>query len=211
MPKTRRVLDSSPVAIPSPKKIPLQRSASTASLPTPPQTHHRRKHSSDTDSDTDGGIPCDTDDLPVAVPADYAVLSRNKKRRRVKGKNRDNDEDKATFWGRNPTVTPKAKPLVQEKRREPSPPSASTSPVPVLFRSGQSPKAPVSPPPSRRRPVTRSVKATSSQVEPPSSGPVRDSPNNPFLAFSPPSLIDSEPHTPTRSSDFEEKSTITYV
>jgi hypothetical protein len=162
MPRTRPILDSSPIAVASPgvRQPKLKRSASTASLPTPPRTLHKRtrSRSSAWESDSDSR----SEDDPLLDSDDGALLLGNKKRR-------------------------------------------------------MSPRAPVSPPPSRRqttarvaRPETPKQSTSTTQVDD-SSGPVRDSPNNPFLAHSPLDGSIPEPRTPSPPAEFVEKPTITYV
>jgi hypothetical protein len=206
MPRTRALLDSSPIA---PGARPLKRSASTASLPTPPRTHHKRTHSRGhspgSDSDSDAELQRGSND--------GASLSPNKRRRTslcVKGQTPTAAED--DFWVRSTgNQSPNLSPIT---RSSPSP----VSPAPLAYHI--EPKAPVSPPPSRRqvkgriaRPVTPKRGTSTSQVDN-LSGPVRDSPHNPFLEDSPLTLdgtSPAEPRTPSPSTDFAEKPTITYV
>ncbi|KII84594.1 hypothetical protein PLICRDRAFT_57566 [Plicaturopsis crispa FD-325 SS-3] len=98
MPKVRAaVLDSSPVALPSsPVAIPrpLKRSASTASLPTPPRTHHKRKGRSGSQGD-------DTDSASDDEEDTGRLVVNMKKKQRTKdvlpGHNEEEDSENE-FW-----------------------------------------------------------------------------------------------------------------
>ena len=94
------MLDSSPVALP-PIPRPLKRSASTASLPTPPRSYRksaRGKSRGSCDSDSDG----DSD------RSDDKLLGQRHKKRRI-GEEKQVDED--AFWLGGPAadLTPEAK------------------------------------------------------------------------------------------------------
>ncbi|KAK7463573.1 hypothetical protein VKT23_006919 [Stygiomarasmius scandens] len=210
------MLDSSPVTLPDIPRRPLKRSASTASLPTPPRTQHRRKkngrrsrstRSSDEDSEADSPANRSTDEEDDAP-------RRNNKRRRIS--NVQEDED--SFWkggsqtdktqpgtshpdsARSKTLSAPATVAVEEDDEQ----------VPFLFRrklnQSTTGVAPVSPPPSHRRPRAAKVAVAvippaieeEKQVSPavtvastPPATPqaqiskgafMRDSPNNPFLS-----------------------------
>ncbi|KAJ6520912.1 hypothetical protein DFH09DRAFT_997911 [Mycena vulgaris] len=165
------MLDSSPVSIP-PVPRPLKRSASVASLPTPPRTHHKRKragskHSRDSD---DGLTATDEDDDEKLVKE---------------------AEDEESFWlAANPASTSTSRnsspPLLYRRLQAHS--QTQLHGVP-----------PVSPPPSHRKPPAKAAVVprtptpkSASTVSPPSTPPPkrrngavlipRDSPDNPFLA-----------------------------
>lgn len=202
---TARILDSSPVVIPSVR--PLKRSASTASLPTPPRTHHKRKSRSKgrQDSDTESN---DSQESDGEQETDRVVLGRKKRRTSVTLKGQDEEEeDENAFWtGRSKKAA----------STDASPAEDSdVSPTALLeYRM----KAPVSPPPSTRRrqrhtepPITPESAGSSSRVLTRAGRrqALRDSPENPFLDDSPPSAAGSPtPRTPTQH---EEKPLVTYV
>ncbi|KAL4068466.1 hypothetical protein V8B97DRAFT_829365 [Scleroderma yunnanense] len=232
-------LDSSPNyddSIPRP----LKRSASVASLPTPPRTHHKRSRSD-----------CDSSDEDTTRPA-------RTKRSRYKS-SADEADQEAAFWtgaGRGSSgAAARKEPQPEKKEKEQS--DASPSPALLRYRV----KAPVSPPPSRRQPQVQpnrasSVEPRASPVTPPRRlflrapsalqktptkkgkpsriWPTRDSPNNPFLKDDASAsskkrsiewdstddegevvvgapLVRQESPTPAPVPSYEERPTITYV
>jgi hypothetical protein len=223
------MLSSSPVALP-PIPRPLKRSASTASLPTPPRTHRkhargRSRGSCDSDSDENVVISSDEDGEGIMTRG-----ARNKKQRM--GETKASDANEEAFWLGG----------LASLKSEPTAGAASSSSrndhaaskAPLLYRRLQSQAqidvAPVSPPPSHRKAVVatpQKVAGGSTAVSPPSTPRTRsatqrallDSPNNPFV--SPPQKVvddndtpslgatsaNPSPHTPKVS----EKPTITYV
>lgn len=145
------MLDSSPLAPPA-SKNPLKRSASTASLPTPPRTRRkprvRHGHRTDSDSDAAGGNSSDEDTL--RLPENLH------KKRRISAIPEVEEEDE--FWmgtDRSKTLSTEASSSTKDRHDE----SPLSSPIPILSRRKQAATslgyAPVSPPPSRR--VTRTV------------------------------------------------------
>lgn len=200
------MLDFSPDPLP-PVPRPLKRSASVASLPTPPRTHHKRKHATRSlrgdDSDTD------PDNISASEAESEKPHNKNKKQRISSSKSADAEED--AFWlsksdGDVPTtVTASIKHVPPGLIYRRLAPVASTRSVG---------SAPVSPPPSNRKPVTAVPPTTPKSQRPKRSIPVRDSPNNPFLV-SPASVIEDSasptpslsPHTPR----YQEQPTVTYV
>ncbi|KAF8066866.1 hypothetical protein FPV67DRAFT_1670339 [Lyophyllum atratum] len=205
------MLDSSPVALP-PLPRPLKRSASTASLPTPPRTHHKRKHASgrsayDTDTDRESSASEDEEDAD-------APSQKHKKRKTATGAAADSEEE--AFWlsksdGDAPAPTsihkdPSLAPALLYRRRLAG--AASTSSVG---------SAPVSPPPSNRKTAAAAVASPPVTPRPKRIFPMRDSPNNPFLvspssaavaddSASPSPSPNLSPHTPVK-----ERPTVTYV
>lgn len=210
----------------------LKRSASVASLPTPPRTVRKRSrsrgsayHSSDDEAD---------EALPVVSPhlspsQSHHVLEElsipSHKRRRIDAVvaelNAEERED--TFWLSGAPVQPETS-QPESKTARPSrplskgkPPSSSRRGPPTSARRlSQSRAVPasalpstwslLSPPPTRPRPPV-----TPPRKRPAKPMPVRDSPNNPFLvdpSDSPGSLPSSPigPHTPV-----PDKETIHYV
>lgn len=179
------MLDFSPVALPSIPR-PLKRSASTASLLTPPRTHRKLARGKSGDS-------CDSDSGEnVVLTSDDELLGQKHKKRRM-------GESK-----------------------------------PLLYRRGQAhvDVAPVSPPPSRRRPVVSTPKPRGPRKPEPhiatDSPPVtpktrsstrralRDSPDNPFLA-TPENHAEDTPSSsgssanPSPHGPLQERPTISYV
>lgn len=210
---SRAILDSSPVrhvSIEQPRKS-LKRSASTASLPTPPATIENKNryarslsHASDRESDyeTDGN---DDDEARPSLGIEYTRLNFGRKKQRIEpldsvvetlsGEDGDNP-----FWDGPATRLD----VDDTRERSLSPPMRRSR-----FR------APVSPPPSRRQssvsklPRMESLQRLSLKEER-AVDPIRDSPNNPFLSDSPGSASGEliEPRTPT---EYTEKPTVTYV
>ncbi|KAG6841622.1 hypothetical protein C0991_009047 [Blastosporella zonata] len=195
------MLDSSPVVLPSVPR-PLKRSASVASLPTPPRTHHKRKHGS-------RSLRSDDSDTDVDTGSEAEAEKGLKKKQRTNERNEDADEE--AFWldKSDGTTSAAAAPskklpsgLVYRRRLAAA---ASTSSVG---------SAPVSPPPSNRKAIVAA--AAHVTPEPPRrskrNAALRDSPNNPFLV-SPASVAEDSasptpsPHTPQH----QERPTVTYV
>ena len=217
------MLDPSPMALP-PILRPLKRSASTASLPTPPRTH--RKHAR---RQSRGSYDSDSDEDVVLTSDDEMPGERHKKRRMGEAERVDED----AFWLGDPAAG-----LNKNQRAGPnSGPAATTGPshaAPLLYRRRQAQVdvAPVSPPPSHRRPAVATPKAFVIPKPEPhiatDSPPVpqrtrsstrralRDSPDNPFLATpekhlgGTPSPSDSSAN-PSPHSPLHERPTIAYV
>ncbi|KAG6819783.1 hypothetical protein H0H93_008698 [Arthromyces matolae] len=217
IPKTRNhpqpqgvtaMLDSSPVAMP-PVSRPLKRSASVASLPTPPRTYHKRKHAARSLRASDYETDCDDSS---ASEAETTERRRSKKQRTKSSQGEDAEEQ--AFWmsksdgdlpptmAPTPAVNTKLPSGLVYRRRLAA--SASTSSVG---------SAPMSPPPSNRKPAVVAAPVTperrSKRLR-----PMRDSPNNPFLV-SPATVVEDSasptpslsPHTPRQ----QERPTVTYV
>ncbi|KAG6872552.1 hypothetical protein C0995_008896 [Termitomyces sp. Mi166 len=200
------MLDLSPEALP-PVPRPLKRSASVASLPTPPRTHHKRKHVTRSHKSDDSDI--DPDESSASETESEKARNTNKKQRTSSSKSTDAEEE--AFWlneSDGDTLSTVAAPIKQVPsglvyRR--LAPAASTSSVGT---------APVSPPPSNRKPIAAAAPVTPEYRPPKRSIPMRDSPNNPFLV-SPASVVEDSasptpslsPHTP----QYQEQPTVTYV
>ena len=201
---------------------PLKRSASTASLPTPPLTHRKytqgkSKGSCDTDSDEDVGLASD----------DELVGQRHKKRRLGEAKQVDED----TFWLADSGLNAEAKNQQPGSKSSTSTIVGLSQAAPLLYRRRQAQidVAPVSPPPSRRRPAVATPKVfvtrkpeTCIAAGPPPVTPktrsstrriLRDSPDNPFLAITETSVEDtpSPSGTSANPSPLQERPTIAYV
>jgi hypothetical protein len=195
------ILDSSPVALPPIRPRALKRSASTASLPTPPRTLDKKKsrsRSRHSAQDSDSESNYSQSDSDGEQQENSVVLGRKKRRTSMALKGDDEEEDENEFW---------------TGRREDSRDSdGSASPALLQYRI----KAPVSPPPSLRQttstsepPVTPESSRTTRLTRATRRQAFRDSPENPFLDDSPPSAAGSPaPRTPTQH---EEKPLVTYV
>lgn len=199
------MLDSSPVALPPSR--PLKRSASTASLPTPPRTLDKKKtraRSRHSAQDTDSESNYSQSDSDGEKEDDRVRFGRKKRRTAITLKGHDEEEHENDFWmGRS----------AGKKQQDTAADDSDASPALLRYKV----KAPVSPPPSRRQ-----TTAPEPPVTPQSAGSsriltraakrqllVRDSPENPFLDLSPPSMASSP--TPRRPIQHEEKPRMTYV
>ena len=209
----------------------LKRSASVASLPTPPRTVRKRSrsrssayHSSDDEVD---------DVLPVVsphaspsqnhVPEESSVVSH--KRRRIDAVvaelNAEDRED--VFWlsgapvePQVPKPGPKSSRLLRSVSKGKPPSSSRRGPPTSARRLSQSRAVPassapttwslLSPPPTRPRPPV-----TPPRKRPAKPMPVRDSPNNPFLVdpSDSPASVPSSPVGPR--TPVHDKETIHYV
>ncbi|KAF8157197.1 hypothetical protein B0H34DRAFT_658315 [Crassisporium funariophilum] len=221
------MLDSSPVALP-PISRPLKRSASTASLPpTPPRTH--RKHAR---GRSRGSVDSDSDEDAVLTSDDEERGGPHKRRRMGEA----SQADEEAFWlgdsaGLKESSTSKTSALKTGASMTTA--NASQS-APLLYRRRQAQVdvAPVSPPPSHRKQMVVTPKASTGLARSPAtmSPPVtpktrsstrralRDSPDNPFLATPKKNADDSDTASPSLSSanpsprtPFQEKPSVTYV
>jgi hypothetical protein len=198
------LMDSSPQPIP--QRSSLKRSASTASLPTPPRsvikrTTRRRAGSRASDYVTTSDEEEEDCQVYTGGKMKAALLFDDA------GEN-TNPHGLPGCDSENPFWAPPQKSLaslncdaMEIVRRSPSPCRASSTNIP-----------PLSPPPSRRH--TRHNIAPPTPRHSPNenddcslNGPVRDSPNNPFLVSAP----SASSFNPTPPQDFSEKPTITYV
>src|SRR6266404_7429987 len=211
----------------------LKRSASVASLPTPPRTVRKRSrsrgsayHSSD-DEEVDDALPVvsphfsPSQSQHVLEELDVAPHKRRRIDAVVAELNAEDGED--AFWLADAPVEPKVSKPASKTSRFPrsiskgKPPSSSRRGPPTSTRRlSQSRAVPasavpptwslLSPPPTRPRPPVTPPRKRSAKPM-----PVRDSPNNPFLvgsSVSPGSLPSSPigPRTPV-----PDKETIYYV
>ncbi|KAJ3740184.1 hypothetical protein DFH05DRAFT_456948 [Lentinula detonsa] len=224
----------SPVASRSAR--PLKRSASAASLPTPPRTNRRQKNRKlrtlkvidEEERDEDGATSLDEEE--ESQGAKY-------KRRKISGVIEENEADEDAFWMAGSPTSKKGKTKESNVDESDSDSDTTTS---FLSRRGQKSStvgsAPVSPPPSHRRvpaakiasvapalklkllPVVEespSPSGTSPPATPKSSKmpASRDTPNNPFLA-SPLDLDNAASGSKSPGSSLgplKEKATMTYV
>ena len=241
---SRAVLDSSPLraeytnrdtqqdAQAHKPSRPLKRSASTASLLTPPQTvvrkgryaHSRSRgsvHGSEDEED-------EVSDYGPGVSGTRRRLDFGRKRRRTERLDAvlatlDGEDPENPFWeggkvpGKEGTNRTEGERKGKTVARTLSPPLED-----IGFRG----RAPVSPPPSRRQtsihqrsrsevaPSTPKSKGKArgghSDTELMEDEPLRDSPNNPFLDDSPMSVT-AEPVEPRTPTDRSEKPTLQYV
>ncbi|KAA1473538.1 hypothetical protein DENSPDRAFT_851682 [Dentipellis sp. KUC8613] len=228
---TRAILDSSPIRAPPPTTTstsnPLKRSASTASLPTPPRTIKKRSRSrgsvfEDSSDDDDHALPAlssDREDGPDPAPQ-AASSSKRRKIDDLVAELSSEDREEAFWLDGASSSTAAAQPKSNTFQRRRIPGAEKVHPRPASSRrvsaSRTRPFSLLTPPTTRHRPPVTPPRRTRAGASTPSrkaSGkvaPVRDSPNNPFLADSPASLPSSplEPRTPTHR---EEKPTLTYV
>ena len=211
----RAMLDSSPVALPSIPR-PLKRSASTASLPTPPRTHRRHARGTSRgscDSDSDENVVLSSDDEDREGESRGAL---NKKRRM--GETNAADANEEAFWlGDSSTGVASSSSTKND----------TSSKAPLLYRrlqaQAQMDVAPVSPPPSHRKVAVVTPQATSPPSTPRTRSATKralfDSPNNPFVSTPQKVVDDSDTPSPSASSanpsprtpKTSEKPTITYV
>ncbi|KAJ7364344.1 hypothetical protein DFH08DRAFT_660635, partial [Mycena albidolilacea] len=145
---------------------PLKRSASVASLPTPPRTHHKRKRAASKHS------RASDDDLSATDDDDEQLIKEA--------------EAEESFWlATNAAAASGTQPPLLYRRLQAQ---SKTQTQPQTQLHGV---PPVSPPPSHRKPPVRAPctptpKSSSSTVSPPATPTrasiLRDSPDNPFLA-----------------------------
>lgn len=213
----KNMLESSTAALPLIRKT-LKRSASTASLPTPPRTH--RKHARGRSRGS-----CDSDSDDFGLLSDKEELTRQNKKRRTEETGVGADEE--AFWLSRPSE-------VASSTKIDSCLISKSQSAPLLYRKRESQNsrinvAPVSPPPSHRKSTVASAGVSSMSVNaspvtsPPSTPRTRsstkrvacDSAENPFLATpvgksDTPELTassaDPSPRTPTYDKPY-----ITYV
>lgn len=200
---SRAVLDSSPVHIPHPPR-PLKRSASTASLPTPPRTHHKKRttrtHSSDEEDESDDHNHA----RPISKKPRTSAIAESPE-----------GEDEEAFW-----LGGSSKPGPRTPTHSPSPPP----PALLNYRNRKQNHSLASPPPSTSRNqhqqfVTppRLERLAVGEDDGGSDGgrrmPVRDSPNNPFLANGSPGTPTPMPVNKNKEVDEKdgERPTLTYV
>lgn len=181
MPRTRRLLDSSPVEIPTVKSRPPKRAAALAALPTPPRTQTKRKRTSSrskatraTDSDDEGRrtvLPvieeerddagADSDDQHTRPAVDGALFVGNKRRKTLDALVAELSEKTVEddFW-LGPS-TSALKPSAcnhheifrsRSRQRSVTPArSPSSSPPAALLRRKKQATGLISPPPSRHQ------------------------------------------------------------
>ncbi len=209
----------------------LKRSASVASLPTPPRTIRKRSRSRgsayhSSDDEVDDALPVVSPHFSLSqshhVPEELSVAPH--KRRRIDAVVAELNEDREdAFWLADAPEEPQgSKPASKTSRSSRSaskgkPPSFSRRGPPTSTRrlsqsravpasSGPTTWSLLSPPPTRpRQPVTPPRKRPAKPM------PVRDSPNNPFLvnASDSPGSLPSSPVGPR--TPVPDKETIHYV
>ncbi|KAF8553194.1 hypothetical protein OG21DRAFT_1523276 [Imleria badia] len=219
-----QILDSSnSLRDPDEHSRPIKRSASVASLPTPPRTRHKRSRSRARSSVShhDSDDNCSASELDDDRASGYAkrikrvkttrnskTVSDNdelsedespeRKKRRTLGVlpgHEEDEEDENAFWtGR----TSQSRGEKQEKKVAEADKTEESSPSPAMLRYRI--KAPVSPPPSRRQPLIQPARAASVEREDSStdSGAPVTPPRRLFLRAPSPSAADTF-KTPTKS------------
>ncbi|KAI0044774.1 hypothetical protein FA95DRAFT_1561813 [Auriscalpium vulgare] len=236
---TRGILDSSPIQPPKRAVAPvsknLKRSASVASLPTPPRTIRKRSRSRGSayqSSDDEGALPVLSPHGHEAADENAAFGHKRRRIDRVVDELSHEDREEA-FWLAAPPLPaePKAKaraPTSAKPSRLPRPKGAVRTSQSTATSSASTSRARM---PSTRPSLTSSRRLSQSRaatvhpnfalpspppsrVRPPvtpprrtraKAKPVRDSPNNPFIEGSPPSSPVG-PNTP-----IVEKEMLTYV
>jgi len=221
------MLDSSPVALPQIPR-PLKRSASTASLPTPPRTHRklargRSRGSCDSDSDENVLLSSDEEEQGESRGVKH-------KKRRMGAVNAAEANEEA-FWLGDSTDRNSESTTAVASGSSSSRNDNAASKAPLLYRrlqaQAQLDVAPVSPPPSHRKAAVVTPQNASAAASPPSTPRTRsatkralfDSPNNPFVSTPKNVVEDSDTPSPSASSanpsphtpNTSEKPTITYV
>lgn len=220
------MLDSSPVSIPQIRNS-LKRSASTASLPTPPRTYRKRGRGR-----SRGSCDSDSDDLAV-LDSDEELVGSQKKRRTSQA---TKDDDEEAFWLGNlkpntvdsTDIKSSSKNASSTTMKTRSTADPSSSSAPLLYRrlqnsndvllaspppSHRKPSAPASPPSIKMASASGSVEPSPAAVSPPATPKtkpiLRDSPENPFLV-SPSCSPDADDTSPVRLPP-QEKKTAIYV
>ncbi|KAH9478032.1 hypothetical protein JR316_0010268 [Psilocybe cubensis] len=222
------------IPIPVVPRRPLKRSASTASLPTPPRTHRRHTRGrsrgscdSDSDSDAHEHAVLSSDDDNDAIEAGIHQKHKNKKRRTGDAVE-DNEE---AFWlgsgtgsaGLNATLTGGS---------SKSGSSSKNHGVPLLYRrllaqtETEVDVAPVSPPPSNRKTAVAVSPVSDPELTESPSPPftprtrsqtkkaaltLRDSPDNPFLVTPQKQLNSRSATTSPKTPTPLERPNLTYV
>jgi hypothetical protein len=210
----QRVLDISPSNLqPAPviPKRPLKRTASLASLPTPPRTSHKHKRSRKDTLDEEEKSE-NSESEPEVKPLARTLFKPKSVARKARANKISEEAAEDAFWLGDDAV--KESPKEERKRQKTKVPSTIGS-------------APVSPPPSRANQVgprfqtpppldERGLSPASSAGDPlpepesdDNNGPIRDSPNNLFLTSS----KKAHPVVMVRdaSEEFEEPPTVRYV
>ena len=197
------IMDSSPQPVPPAGPAPrrtLKRTASTASLPTPPYSRENRKRQRNNADDADN--------LAGSPATKVRVLEKSFMDSGDSDQDSDGDELSATLKAKAQKLKDKAqsksKAQTQTQTKEPTAPLSPPRSTRQATRKAAEAAAiiiPVTPPP-RRSP--RSKAKSKSAIE-----AIRDSPDNPFL------ISDKNPATKRRprltSAEREEKPTVHYV
>ncbi|OJA21316.1 hypothetical protein AZE42_03887 [Rhizopogon vesiculosus] len=225
-----QILDSSPIRIPSLSDTddhprPMKRSASVASLPTPPRTRHKRSRSkpgsmtsrnasddsgsaSELDGDLGGyatsiaKVTSKSEDETGGDKDDQARVGKKRRTMDVLPAHDEEEDDENAFWtGRSGGKASAAKraPAAEDTEEDKSP-----SPALLKYRT----RVPVSPPPSRRAPQVQprasSVQHSRSRSPPPAlllPKPPVTPPRKLFLRAPPlPSKSKAKKVLPTRDS-----------
>lgn len=227
----KRILEPSPVILPAAPEAPtvstrprrtLKRTASAASLPTPPRTTHkkRRKRNVDSDEEEEKGMPSEdelesSEDEKPPKPAPRALYKpKSVSKKATRDKKLTEEEAESQFWLGTPegTASPEPKASKADKKVEKAPSTIGNTPVsPPPSRTNQvGPKFQT--PPRKRRPVSSSSSGGGQPLALPDGdedGPIQDSPHNIFLTGS----KAAHPIVPLaeEGSDIEQEPTVTYV
>ncbi|EJD54767.1 hypothetical protein AURDEDRAFT_110259 [Auricularia subglabra TFB-10046 SS5] len=200
------IMDSSPQ--PAPVRRPLKRSASTASLPTPPYYAERRKRRSASQHDSDS----DSDDVDE-LDSDQDVVERTEEDKHLTSK-------RLGLLGLSAAPPSHKRPkLSKDKTTTDSAPAEDKDAEATTAAGPSKAAAPISPPRSKRqtRSATKAAEVVVPRTPPPRAAkskavnarrPIRGSPGNPFIDDG--RKVERPP--PRRESEeFEEKPTVEYV
>lgn len=205
----QRVLDSSPVnlqPVPVVTRRSLKRTASLASLPTPPRTTHKNKRSRKDVSDQEDKF--DTSESEhESSPVARVLFEPRRVASKAKADALSEEAAEDAFWLGEDTSKEKK---TQQERPRPSSTIGSAPVSPPPSRTNQVGPRFQTPPPLEQRvfsPVSSS--GTPLAVPEEEGGPIRDSPNNLFLVES----KKAHPVQPVKDTeeDFEEAPTVKYV
>jgi hypothetical protein len=210
----RRILDSSPPNLqPAPviPKRPLKRTASLASLPTPPRTSHKHKRPKKDTLDEEEKLE-DSESEPDVKPLARTLFKPKSVARKAKADKVSKEAAEDAFWLREDAA--KESPKEEGKRQKTKVPSTiGSAPVsPPPSRTNQVGPRFQTPPPRDERALSPASSAGDPLPEPDSddnNGPIRDSPNNLFLTSS----KKAHPLVIVRDAteEFEEPPTVRYV
>lgn len=214
----QRVLDSSPVLLnnaprqPAPRRS-LKRTASLASLPTPPRSAHNKKRArKDISDQEEEELEEDSSSAgeSTAKPLARILFKPKSVARKTKIPVKKNKEEAVEdlFW--EGALTTEKSPKVKKVKAPSTIGSAPVSPPPS--RSNQVGPRFQTPPPLKDRPASAAVSSGDGPVvvvQEDDDGPLRDSPNNLFLVTS------KAAHSPIpvaeEPEEFEEPATVSYV
>ncbi|CAG7847577.1 SubName: Full=Uncharacterized protein {ECO:0000313/EMBL:CCA74718.1} [Serendipita indica DSM 11827] len=211
----KRILEPSPVILPAAPEAPtvstrprrtLKRTASAASLPTPPRTTHkkRRKRNVDSDEEEEKGMPSEdelesSEDEKPPKPAPRALYKpKSVSKKATRDKKLTEEEAESQFWLGTPegTASPEPKASKADKKVKKAPRQSEIRQCHLL----------------RLEPINSSSSGGGQPLALPDGdedGPIQDSPHNIFLTGS----KAAHPIVPLaeEGSDIEQEPTVTYV